>query len=35
VEGRDIVSGCGGHVASIAVADPVSITGLINRIRQG
>jgi D-beta-D-heptose 7-phosphate kinase/D-beta-D-heptose 1-phosphate adenosyltransferase len=34
VEGRDIVSGYGGQVALIAVADPVSITGLINRIRQ-
>ena len=34
VEGRDIVSSYGGQVALIAVADPVSITGLINRIRQ-
>jgi D-beta-D-heptose 7-phosphate kinase/D-beta-D-heptose 1-phosphate adenosyltransferase len=34
VEGRDIVTGYGGQVALIPVSDPVSITGLINRIRQ-
>jgi bifunctional ADP-heptose synthase (sugar kinase/adenylyltransferase) len=34
MEGRDIVSSYGGQVALIAVADPVSITGLRNRIRQ-
>jgi D-beta-D-heptose 7-phosphate kinase/D-beta-D-heptose 1-phosphate adenosyltransferase len=34
VEGRDIVTGYGGRVALIPVSDPVSITGLINRIRQ-
>jgi D-beta-D-heptose 7-phosphate kinase/D-beta-D-heptose 1-phosphate adenosyltransferase len=34
VEGRDIVTGYGGHIALIPVSDPVSITGLINRIRQ-
>jgi D-beta-D-heptose 7-phosphate kinase/D-beta-D-heptose 1-phosphate adenosyltransferase len=34
VEGRDIVTGYGGQIALIPVSDPVSITGLINRIRQ-
>jgi bifunctional ADP-heptose synthase (sugar kinase/adenylyltransferase) len=34
VEGRAIVTGYGGQVALIPVSDPVSITGLINRIRQ-
>jgi D-beta-D-heptose 7-phosphate kinase/D-beta-D-heptose 1-phosphate adenosyltransferase len=34
VEGRDLVTGYGGRVALVPVADPVSITGLINRIRQ-
>lgn len=34
VEGRDIVTNYGGHVALVPVSDPVSITGLINRIRQ-
>ena len=34
VEGRDIVTGYGGQVALVPVSDPVSITGLINRIRQ-
>ena len=34
VEGRDIVTSYGGQVALIPVSDPVSITGLINRIRQ-
>jgi D-beta-D-heptose 7-phosphate kinase/D-beta-D-heptose 1-phosphate adenosyltransferase len=34
VEGRDIVTGYGGQVALIPVSDPVSITGLISRIRQ-
>jgi D-beta-D-heptose 7-phosphate kinase/D-beta-D-heptose 1-phosphate adenosyltransferase len=34
VAGRDIVTGYGGQVALIPVSDPVSITGLINRIRQ-
>ena len=34
VEGRDLVTGHGGRVALIPVADPVSITGLINRIRK-
>jgi D-beta-D-heptose 7-phosphate kinase/D-beta-D-heptose 1-phosphate adenosyltransferase len=34
VEGRAIVTGYGGRVALVPVSDPVSITGLINRIRQ-
>ncbi len=34
VEGRSIVTAYGGRVALIPVRDPVSITGLINRIRQ-
>jgi len=34
VEGRDIVAGYGGHIALVPISDPVSITGLINRIRQ-
>jgi D-beta-D-heptose 7-phosphate kinase/D-beta-D-heptose 1-phosphate adenosyltransferase len=34
VEGRDLVTGYGGQVALVPVSDPVSITGLINRIRQ-
>jgi len=34
VEGRDLVTGYGGRVHLIPVSDPVSITGLINRIRQ-
>jgi D-beta-D-heptose 7-phosphate kinase/D-beta-D-heptose 1-phosphate adenosyltransferase len=34
VEGRDIVTNYGGQIALIPVSDPVSITGLINRIRQ-
>jgi D-beta-D-heptose 7-phosphate kinase/D-beta-D-heptose 1-phosphate adenosyltransferase len=34
VEGRDLVAAYGGQVALIPVSDPVSITGLINRIRQ-
>jgi D-beta-D-heptose 7-phosphate kinase / D-beta-D-heptose 1-phosphate adenosyltransferase len=34
VEGRAIVTGYSGRVALIPVSDPVSITGLINRIRQ-
>jgi|UniRef100_A0A7V6A2F8 D-beta-D-heptose 7-phosphate kinase/D-beta-D-heptose 1-phosphate adenosyltransferase len=34
VEGRDIVTGYGGQIALIPVHDPVSITGLIHRIRQ-
>jgi D-beta-D-heptose 7-phosphate kinase / D-beta-D-heptose 1-phosphate adenosyltransferase len=34
VEGRDLVTGYGGHIALIPISDPVSITGLINRIRQ-
>jgi D-beta-D-heptose 7-phosphate kinase / D-beta-D-heptose 1-phosphate adenosyltransferase len=34
VEGRDIVTNYGGHIALVPISDPVSITGLINRIRQ-
>ncbi|MGQ9688663.1 MAG: D-glycero-beta-D-manno-heptose-7-phosphate kinase [Desulfobaccales bacterium] len=34
VEGRDIVTAYGGRIALIPIIDPVSITGLINRIRQ-
>lgn len=34
VEGRQIVTGYGGQVRLLPVSDPVSITGLINRIRQ-
>ena len=34
VEGRDIVTAYGGRIALIPISDPVSITGLINRIRQ-
>uniref|UniRef100_A0A7C3Z1Z9 Bifunctional protein HldE n=1 Tax=Desulfobacca acetoxidans TaxID=60893 RepID=A0A7C3Z1Z9_9BACT len=34
VGGRDLVTGYGGQVALVPVSDPVSITGLINRIRQ-
>jgi len=34
VEGREIVAGYGGQVALVPVSDAVSITGLINRIRQ-
>ena len=34
VEGRDLVAAYGGQVALVPVSDPVSITGLINRIRQ-
>ena len=34
VEGRGIVTNYGGQIALIPVSDPVSITGLINRIRQ-
>jgi D-beta-D-heptose 7-phosphate kinase/D-beta-D-heptose 1-phosphate adenosyltransferase len=34
VEGRNIVAGYGGQIALIPVSDPVSITGLINRIRR-
>jgi len=34
VEGREIVTGYGGQVELVPVSNPVSITGLINRIRQ-
>jgi D-beta-D-heptose 7-phosphate kinase/D-beta-D-heptose 1-phosphate adenosyltransferase len=34
VEGWDIVTGYGGRTVLVPVSDPVSITGLINRIRQ-
>jgi D-beta-D-heptose 7-phosphate kinase/D-beta-D-heptose 1-phosphate adenosyltransferase len=34
VEGREIVAGYGGHIALVPISDPISITGLINRIRQ-
>jgi D-beta-D-heptose 7-phosphate kinase/D-beta-D-heptose 1-phosphate adenosyltransferase len=34
VEGRDLVTAYGGHIALIPISDPVSITGLISRIRQ-
>lgn len=35
VAGRDIVTSYGGRVALVPISDAVSITGLINRIRQG
>jgi bifunctional ADP-heptose synthase (sugar kinase/adenylyltransferase) len=34
VEGWEIVAGYGGQTVLVPVSDPVSITGLINRIRQ-
>jgi D-beta-D-heptose 7-phosphate kinase/D-beta-D-heptose 1-phosphate adenosyltransferase len=34
VAGREIVASYGGRVALVPISDPVSITGLINRIRQ-
>ena len=34
VEGRNIVTAYGGQIVLIPISDPVSITGLINRIRQ-
>ncbi len=34
VEGRDIVASYGGRVALVPIRDPVSVTDLINRIRQ-
>lgn len=34
VEGRDLVTASGGQITLIPISDPVSITGLINRIRQ-
>jgi D-beta-D-heptose 7-phosphate kinase / D-beta-D-heptose 1-phosphate adenosyltransferase len=34
VEGRSLVTAYGGRVALVPISDPVSITGLINRIRQ-
>jgi D-beta-D-heptose 7-phosphate kinase / D-beta-D-heptose 1-phosphate adenosyltransferase len=34
VEGRSLVTSYGGRVALVPISDPVSITGLINRIRQ-
>lgn len=34
VAGRDIVASYGGRVSLVPVRDPVSVTGLINRIRQ-
>jgi|UniRef100_A0A7C3WI19 D-beta-D-heptose 7-phosphate kinase/D-beta-D-heptose 1-phosphate adenosyltransferase len=34
VAGREIVTSYGGRVALVPITDPVSITGLINRIRQ-
>ncbi len=34
VEGRSLVAGYGGRVSLVPISDPVSITGLINRIRQ-
>lgn len=33
VEGREIVTGYGGRVQLLPITDPVSVTGLINRIR--
>jgi D-beta-D-heptose 7-phosphate kinase/D-beta-D-heptose 1-phosphate adenosyltransferase len=35
VAGREVVMAYGGEVKLIPVTDPVSVTGLINRIRQG
>ena len=35
VAGRDIVTSYGGRVALVPISDAISITGLINRIRQG
>ncbi len=34
VAGREIVASYGGRVALVPVSDPVSVTGLLNRIRQ-
>ncbi len=34
VEGRSIVTAYGGRVVLVPISDPISVTGLINRIRQ-